>query len=104
YHRLDLNVTFTPDRTKKLERRKLALIEQYKQEGKDTTNIVLTKKWLKNFSNSFTLSVFNVYNRYNPYFIYLTRKGDFTNGTLQVGAKQVSLFPILPSLTWNFKF
>lgn len=58
----------------------------------------------KNFSNSFTLSVFNVYNRYNPYFIYLTREGDFTEGSLKVGAKQVSLFPIIPSLTWNFKF
>ncbi len=104
YHRLDLNVTFTPDRSKKLEKRKQVLIEQYRQEGKDTTNIKLTRRWLKNFSNSFTLSVFNVYNRYNPYFIYLTRKGDFTNGTLAVGAKQVSLFPILPSITWNFKF
>jgi len=45
-----------------------------------------------------------VYNRYNPYFIYLTSKGDFASGTLKVGAKQVSLFPILPSVTWNFKF
>lgn len=104
YHRMDLNVTFSPNRTKKLEKRKQALIEQYKNEGKDTTNIQVTKRWNRNFSNSFTLSVFNVYNRYNPYFIYLTRQGDFTDGSLKVGAKQVSLFPILPSLTWNFKF
>lgn len=104
YHRMDVNVTFTPNRTKKLERRKKALFEQYAREGKDTANLVLTSKWAKNFSNSWTLSVFNVYNRYNPYFIYLTRSGDFTKGTLTVGAKQVSLFPIIPSLTWNFKF
>ncbi len=104
YHRLDLNVTYTPNRQAKLQKRKNTLTEQYIKEGKDTTNIQVTKKWAKNFSNSFTLSVFNVYNRYNPYFIYLTRKGDFTAGTLQVGAKQVSLFPILPSFTWNFKF
>jgi hypothetical protein len=104
YHRMDANVTFTPDREKKLERRKQKLIAQYQLEGKDTTNIEVTKKWAKNFTNSFTLSVFNVYNRYNPYFIYLTREGDFANGTLKVGAKQVSLFPILPSFTWNFKF
>jgi hypothetical protein len=104
YHRLDLNVTYTPDRTKKLEKRKAVLTELYKQQGKDTSSIILTKKWCKNFSNSFTLSVFNAYNRHNPYFIYLTRSGDFANGTLQVGAKQVSLFPILPSFTWNFKF
>lgn len=104
YHRLDLNATYTPDRKAKLQKRKLALIEQYVKEGRDTTNIELTQKWKKNYSNSFTISVFNVYNRYNPYFIYLTRSGDFTNGTLEVGAKQVSLFPILPSFTWNFKF
>jgi hypothetical protein len=27
-----------------------------------------------------------------------------SNGDLQVEARQVSLFPILPSVTWNFKF
>jgi hypothetical protein len=104
YHRLDLNVTYTPDRSRKLEKRKRVLLEEYKKQGKDTSNIQLSKKWSENFSNSFTLSVFNVYNRYNPYFIYLTREGDFANGSLKVGARQVSLFPILPSITWNFKF
>ncbi|PBQ33831.1 TonB-dependent receptor [Sphingobacteriaceae bacterium] len=104
YHRMDLNATFTPDRTKKLEKRKRLLVEMYLQQGRDTSNIQLTKRWNRNFSNSFTISVFNVYNRYNPYFIYLTRDGDFSNGTLKVGAKQVSLFPVLPSVTWNFKF
>ncbi len=104
YHRMDLNVTFTPNRTAKLEKRRVAMTKEYEQQGKDVNSIQLQKKWCKNFSNSFTLSVFNVYNRYNPYFIYLTRKGDFTDGSLQVGAKQVSLFPILPSFTWNFKF
>ena len=104
YHRMDVNITFTPDREKHLENKRKRLVKQYVKDGKDTTNIVLTKKWTRNFSNSFTLSVFNVYNRYNPYFIYFTREGDFLNGTLKVGAKQVSLFPILPSVTWNFKF
>jgi hypothetical protein len=104
YHRMDINVTFTPDREKHLMKKKRKLIERYAADGKDTTNLIVTKKWTRSFSNSFTLSVFNVYNRYNPYFIYFTREGDFTNGTLKVGAKQVSLFPILPSLTWNFKF
>jgi len=104
YHRMDLNVTFTPDREKHLDKKRKKLIERYIKDGKDTTNIKVPKKWAKYFSNSFTLSVFNAYNRYNPYFIYFTREGDFTNGTLKVGAKQVSLFPILPSVTWNFKF
>jgi hypothetical protein len=104
YHRMDINITYTPDRKKGIERRKQRLTSKYINNGKDTSLIVVPKKWAKNFSHSFTLSVFNVYNRYNPYFIYITRKGDFANGTLEVGAKQVTLFPILPSLTWNFKF
>lgn len=104
YHRLDMNATYTPNRAKRIEKKRQALIEEYTKLGKDTTAIIKEKRWLKNFSNSFTLSVFNVYNRYNPYFIYLTREGDFTTGTLKVGARQVSLFPIIPSLTWNFKF
>lgn len=104
YHRMDVNVTFTPDRTKKLEKRRKVLTEKYLQQGLDTANVKIGKKWTRKFSNSFTLSVFNVYNRYNPYFIYLTREGSFTSGTLKVGAKQVSLFPIIPSITWNFKF
>jgi hypothetical protein len=104
YHRLDLNVTYTPDRAKRLAEKKQKLIETYKAQGKDTATVEVGKKWAKHFTNSFTLSVFNAYNRYNPYFIYLTRSGDFTNGTLKVGAKQVSLFPIIPSVTWNFKF
>jgi hypothetical protein len=104
YHRMDINITFTPDRASKLERRKQKLIERYKAEGRDTTEIQATKKWLKRYQNSWTLSIFNVYNRYNPYFIYFTRTGDFNAGTLKVGAKQVTLFPILPSITWNFKF
>jgi hypothetical protein len=104
YHRMDINITFTPDREKHLEKKKEKMIAHYVLERKDTTDLVVTKKWTRNFKNSFTLSVFNVYDRYNPYFIYFTRTGDFLNGTLKVGAKQVSLFPILPSLTWNFKF
>ncbi len=104
YHRMDVNITYTPDRAKKLDCRRQKLIDRYKAEGKDTTDIKVTKAWLKRFENSWTLSIFNVYNRYNPYFIYFTRTGDFTDGSLKVGAKQVTLFPFLPSVTWNFKF
>ncbi len=58
-----------------------------------------------------TFSIFNVTNRRNAFFIYLEpviQEQDFL-GTIQeipvgVKAKQVSLFPIIGSLTWNFKF
>ena len=49
-------------------------------------------------------SIYNVYNRANPYFIFFENEGEITDGTLEITAKQVSLFPILPSFTWNFKF
>lgn len=48
--------------------------------------------------------MYNVYNRANPYFIYFDNEGNVGDGSLQVVAKQVSLFSILPSITWNFKF
>lgn len=56
-----------------------------------------------------TFSIYNVYNRRNPYFIYYdiqTVTDELTGITTFEGykAKQVSLFPMIPSLTWNFKF
>ena len=54
------------------------------------------KKWGEAIWN---VSVYNAYNRRNPYFIYfetIPNKGRV--------AKQVSLFPILPSISYGFKF
>lgn len=59
-----------------------------------------TRKW----ESSWNFSVYNVYNRKNPYFIYFDYEGNASDGTFQTKAKQVSLFPILPAVTWNFKF
>jgi outer membrane receptor for ferrienterochelin and colicin len=49
-------------------------------------------------------SVYNVYNRANPYYIYFRVKGDVDNYYLSVKPRKISLFPILPSITLNFKF
>lgn len=54
----------------------------------------------KRFKSSWNFSVYNVYNRFNPYFIYLDVDED--NRTIQ--GKKVFLFPIVPGITWNFKF
>lgn len=67
-------------------------------------SVTWNHKKTEKFESSFNFSVYNVYNRYNPYFIYFANEGDVTKGTFKVSAKQVSLFPILPSATWNFKF
>jgi hypothetical protein len=62
----------------------------------------------KHLENDLTLSVYNATDRRNPFFLYLdvtTTKGTAnTNIPTAIVAKQVSLFPVLPSITWNFKF
>jgi hypothetical protein len=96
YHRLDLNATFFFTRYKEWKKQKTNKLIS-------TDEQTLPEKKRKP-EHSLTLSVFNAYNRYNPYFIYFTKEGDLLKGDFKVKARQVTLFPILPSLTWNFKF
>lgn len=54
-----------------------------------------------------SFSVYNGYNRKNPFFIYfetVTENLDGTGRILGFKAKQVSLFPLIPSITYNFRF
>ncbi len=75
YHRVDLSATYAP------KPRKPKKVESF---------------WV--------FSVYNAYNRANPYFIYYNQEGNPAAGTLKIEARQVSLFPVLPSVTWNFKW
>ncbi len=75
YHRIDFSATYTPQPKKK-----------------------------RKVNSSWVFSVYNAYSRLNPYFIYFDQNGSLANGDLKVEAKQVSLFPIIPAVTWNFKF
>lgn len=75
YHRLDVAATYTPQHKKP-----------------------------KKFTDEWVFSIYNVYSRENPYFYYFDQDGDVDNGTLKVTAKQVSLFPIIPTVTWNVHF
>jgi hypothetical protein len=75
YHRLDLSATLTPKPNS-----------------------------TKRFKTSWVFGIYNTYSRLNPYFIYFDQEGDPLAGTQKVTALKVSLFPILPSVTWNFKF
>ncbi len=75
YHRLDIAATYTP---------------HYKKQ--------------RRFSDNWIFSVYNVYSRENPYFYYFDQEGDVTNGNLKITAKQVSLFPVIPTVTWNVHF
>ena len=52
-----------------------------------------------------TLSIYNAYNRRNPYFVYVDQvKDPQTKQLTGYQVKQVSLFPAIPSVTYNFKF
>ena len=76
YHRMDLGVNF----------------HKKKKRGIRTWNI----------------SIYNVYNQYNPFMVYQSSEGSYNPRTglyesSQV-LKQVTLFPIIPSVSYSYKF
>ncbi|MDX5419030.1 MAG: TonB-dependent receptor [Hymenobacteraceae bacterium] len=59
----------------------------------------------KHGESDLTFNAYNAYNRRNPYFVYFEQvKDEEDDETLGFRAKQVSLFPVIPSVTYNFKF
>ena len=75
YHRLDLSAIYKPTPKK-------------------------NRKW----QGTWAFSIYNVYSRQNPYFLYLDTQGSVATGGISANVKQVSIFPILPSVTYNIKF
>ncbi len=75
YHRLDFSATITPRPFSK-----------------------------KRFTSTWVISVYNIYNRKNPFFIYYDTETNSETLTAKATAYKVSLFPIIPSITWNFKW
>ena len=61
----------------------------------------------KYFTRKWSVGAYNAYSRANPFYIYRDEititKPDGTTGTQPV-YKQVSLFPIIPSVSYGFKF
>ena len=55
-----------------------------------------------NGQSIFEISIYNVYNHHNPFF-YFTEQ-DYVNGQAQYTLKQISIFPIIPTFTYHFKF
>jgi len=56
-------------------------------------------KTKKHGVRTWEFSIYNLYNRQNPYFYFI---GTNPNGTTAL--QQVSLFPIIPSVSYSFKF
>jgi hypothetical protein len=79
FHRLDVSATLNPRKNS-------------------------SRKW----KGQWVFSIYNVYNRQNPFTIYTrTTKnddGDIIGDGKTKEARMVYLFPILPSVTYNFKF
>jgi len=88
YHRMDVSATLNGNPTKEVK------------DPESGELITVPKKVI----SSWTFGIYNVYNRANPYFIFFENSGDLASGELEVNAQQVSLFSILPSITWNFEF
>lgn len=75
YHRIDLSATYIP------------------KAGQQ-----------QRFRSSWVFSLYNVYSRQNPFFIYYDLDVDVDAGSASAEAFQVSLFPLIPSVTWNFSW
>ena len=63
--------------------------------------ITFRNKITKKFRSSFTIGAYNVYNQYNPYSITFQENETDPSKT---DAVQLSLFGIVPTITWNFSF
>lgn len=59
---------------------------------------------LRRVSGTLNFSIYNAYNRKNPYFITYTMDGSLASGYMKISARQVSIFPILPSIAFNVQF
>lgn len=57
-------------------------------------------KKLKRCVRTFEFSLYNVYSRQNPFFYYI----NYDQASKKNKLMQVSLFPILPSVSWTYKF
>lgn len=79
FHRLDLSATFNP---------------------RNNDN----RRW----KGQWVFSIYNVYNRKNPWTIYTRKKsnsdGEVIGDGTEKEARMIYLFPIMPSVTYNFKF
>jgi hypothetical protein len=75
YHRMDISFNYTPRPDSK-------------------------KKW----KGEWNFSVYNVYNRKNPFFINFETNSDFQTGITTIEGSKITIFPIIPSITYNFKW
>jgi hypothetical protein len=64
------------------------------------SNKKTVKMFKKRYEREWVFGLYNTYSRQNPYFVYF----EIDALTSKPTAKQVSLLPIIPSVSFNFKF
>ncbi len=64
--------------------------------------VTYTKEKKDRFQSQWSFSIYNVYNRKNAYMIYFESVDEENPDILQ--AVKITLFPIIPSIAWNFSF
>ena len=75
YHRMDLSTTYTPHPDSK-----------------------------KNWKGSWTFAIYNTYNNLNTFFTYYNFETNKDTKATKASAFKVTIFPIIPSITYNFKW
>ncbi|HBC38351.1 MAG TPA: hypothetical protein DC016_05635, partial [Porphyromonadaceae bacterium] len=61
----------------------------------------------RGWKRTWNISVYNVYNQLNPFFVYPSSKTEQTGPSesrSKTVLKQVSIFPVLPSVTYVVRF
>jgi hypothetical protein len=59
-------------------------------------------KQKKNYERTWEIGLYNAYSRKNPYFYFV--ESTYNNDQVTSKLRQVSIFPIIPSVTYNVKF
>ncbi len=60
-------------------------------------------KKLKKYERTWEFGLYNAYNRKNPFFYFIDNDYGL-DGTNVIKLKQVAIFPVVPSITYSFKF
>jgi len=62
-----------------------------------------TKKQVSRGLRTLSFSIYNVYNRQNPFFVFYKTDG-YYSANPKINLYQISLFPIIPSISYTLDF
>ena len=61
-------------------------------------------KQKRRYERTWSFGAYNLYSRNNPFFLYLSERFNQTTEQNETTLRQVSLFPIIPYVSWSFEF